>query len=310
MESRTELNRVIWMLWFGGFDNAPEIAQLCVRSWKLRNPDWKVIELNNDNLADYVDRDTLSTLRGLHLPPQKLANLIRLYLISRHGGVWSDATCYCARPLDSWLHDHMDSGFFAFRFHADTWLRNYRLPAILSWRKRAGDKIVANWFLAAVKGNALATRVFDQHLDFFVRNRFKLQSRAERKEGSAERKYAAARAVRIGRLLNRNAKLAQWWTAPLISRTARVYPYFIFHYHFAAIISKDQVCQEQWYRTPVLFADGPLTYIRALVAPITDQQIADLKEGRQPLYKLTWKYRWDLYEEGCFLAYLFRSVPE
>ena|SRR5687768_15223183 len=307
----TELNRVIWMLWFQGFDQAPEIVQLCVRSWKVRNPTWQVIQLSNANLTDYVHPDELALLRSMGLPPQKLANLIRIYLISRHGGVWADATCFCCKPLDNWLPDYMASGFFAYRFHADAWLRGYRRPAIFALRTKAGDKIVANWFLAAVKGNPLATRVYDQHRDFFRRSNFKLQSRVNAGEdGSARRKRAARRAERIGRVLNRNAKLAQWWTSPLITKTARVYPYFIFHYHFARIVSRDPVCKELWARTPVLFAEGPLTYIRALVGPVTDQQIADLTQCKQPFYKLTWKYRWDLYQDGCFLDHLFRSIPE
>ncbi|MBA3342922.1 MAG: hypothetical protein H0T48_13960 [Gemmatimonadaceae bacterium] len=299
MDTETQLNRVIWMLWLQGFDKAPEVVRLCLRSWKTRNPTWQVIELDEENLSDYVDNESLSTLRGLDFMPQKFANLIRLYLISRHGGVWADATCYCCRPLDTWLPEYMNSGFFAFRFRTDTWLRRHADSGISGLRKRAGTKILANFFLAASKGNSLASTFYEKHRDFFVDNKFPLQHTDEGRE----------RVRRIGRVLNRNARVAQWWTLPLIARAAKVYPYNIFHYHFAKTIGENETCRDVWNRTPTFYARGPLRLIRALVSPITDQQIDDLKQETEPLYKLTWKYRHEEFRSGCVLDYLLQSVP-
>ena len=62
--------------------------------------------------------------------PNHRANVLRMELLARHGGVWVDATCFCVRPLDEWLPAQMSSGFFAFA-------------------RPARSRLLANWFLAA-----------------------------------------------------------------------------------------------------------------------------------------------------------------
>ena len=46
--------KTIYILWFQGFDNAPEIVKKCVQSWKYYNPDWTIILLDNTNLNNYI----------------------------------------------------------------------------------------------------------------------------------------------------------------------------------------------------------------------------------------------------------------
>lgn len=299
-EPASELNRVVWMLWLQGFERAPDIVRLCLASWKTRNPTWRVIELSDANLSDYVDADSLASLRAVkNIEVQKFSDLVRLYLICKHGGVWADATCFCCKPLDSWLPDNMTSGFFAFKFQADEWLQSNMssgLSGLVARKKHS--KIIANWFLAARKGNYLACTVHAKHVDLFSKNDF---SRQFQKNG---RKMVK----KLGAILNRNARTAQWWTSPLITRTARVAPYFIFHYHFARIITEDKRCMEIWNRTPLLLASGPLKLIRSLVSPITSAQLADIEEARQPVYKLTWKFETENFSSGCVLDHLIRSV--
>jgi len=298
-QAATELNRVVWMLWLQGFDKAPDVVRLCLRSWKTKNPTWTVVELNRDNLSGYVDSDSLSTLLGLDLPPAKVANLLRLYLMSRHGGVWADATCFCCRPLDDWLPDYMESGFFAFRSKSDAWLRDHMNLSVRALAMRSGARILASWFLASFKGNLLASTVYERHKNYFVKYRFPLQ----------RTKKGRTRLARLERILNRNPRLAQWWTSPLIAGTAKVFPYFIIHYTFAKVVTENRACRDIWNRTPTLLAFGPLRLIRSLVLPITDQQRDDLKNAKEPLYKLTWKYRYEDFREGCVLDYLMQSVP-
>lgn len=280
MPPAKQLNRVVWMLWLQGFENSREIVRLCLHSWKTRNPTWKVVELNEQNLSDYIDSGSLSVLRSLDIRRQTLADLIRMYLISRHGGVWVDATCFCCQPLDNWLHKYMGSGFFAFR------------------NPRA-DRIVSNWFLAATKGNLLASLFYEKHRDFFLKNRFPLQDTPKGKK----------RIKRIGFVLNRNATLAQLWTYPLIIKTLGVYPYFIFHYHFARIVRENAECREIWNRTPPFPADIPRKMnIAGILSPMTDQLLDDLTQARDPLYKLKWHYRQQDFTEGCILDHIMRSI--
>ena len=274
------VERTVWMLWLQGFENAPDIVQVCLRSWKTRNPTWRVVELNEENLSEYIDSASLATLKSLDIKPQKLANLIRLYLISTHGGVWVDSTCFCCQPLDSWLPGYMESGFFAFR-------------------NPGPDRILANWFLAASKGNALASIFYERHRDFFRQNRFPLQHT----QGGRDR------VRKIGSLLNRNAKLAQLWASPLLTKTVKAYPYYIFHYHFARTVSENAVCRDIWNRTPPFSSDGPHRMDRAgILSPMTSQLMEDLVQLKQPLYKLRWKYPPGEFTSGCILDHIMRSL--
>ena len=103
----------IWFLWYQGLSQAPLVVIKCYESWKKYNPDWEVIFLDENNLKNYI---TLS------LPKEKLcelsknhqSNLTRLELLSKYGGVWADATSLCRVPLDNWLEDYTQAGFFAF----------------------------------------------------------------------------------------------------------------------------------------------------------------------------------------------------
>ena len=33
---------------------------------------------------------------------------------SGYGGFWVDATVYCIKPLNEWIHDYITNGFFAY----------------------------------------------------------------------------------------------------------------------------------------------------------------------------------------------------
>lgn len=280
MPPASKLERVVWMLWLQGFENSREIVRVCLRSWKIRNPTWKVVELTEENLSDYIDADSLAVLKSLPIRRQMLADLIRMYLISTHGGVWADASCFCCQPLDSWLPAYMLSGFFAFR-------------------NPGPGRILSNWFLASNKGNLLASTFYQRHRDFFSRNQFPLQQTDKGKK----------RIKQLGFVLNRNATLAQLWTYPLMTRTVGAHPYFIFHYHFARIVRENAGCREVWNKTPFYSADIPRKMNKAgILSPINDELLDDLNQAKTPLYKLKWHYRQTDFRSGCILDHIMRSI--
>jgi hypothetical protein len=129
-----EFPRIVWMVWFQGWDQAPRVARSALRSWRDRNPGWTVQALDTVALARFIPADELATIMGTKAPPEALSDLVRFALLHRYGGVWADATTICARPLDEWLGHAASTGFFAF--------------------DRPGpDRMIATWFLAAAKGS-------------------------------------------------------------------------------------------------------------------------------------------------------------
>lgn len=121
------LPRIVWMYWGQGEAQAPHVVQRCIASWRRLNPDWDIRVLDNDTLREYADISDVPA----HLPPRIHANLLRLRLLARHGGVWTDATTLCHRPLSEWIPLLADqTGFFVFGGpHHDRWFDNWFIAA-------------------------------------------------------------------------------------------------------------------------------------------------------------------------------------
>lgn len=101
----TKSNKTIWMLWWQGIQNAPEIVKACYHSVldNLGNQ-YDVVVLDKNNYKSYVDlpKDISDKILSGKFYFQKgqialqfLSDLIRLSLLIKHGGIWMDATMYC-----------------------------------------------------------------------------------------------------------------------------------------------------------------------------------------------------------------------
>lgn len=119
----------IWMCWWQGLENAPEIVKACVDSVRRNAAGREVIVITEENLAEYVQMPDL--LVGLRqrgvLSRTHISDYLRLDLLSRYGGIWLDSTFFCCRPLKSdvytaplfsikrpgYLHGSIASGYFA-----------------------------------------------------------------------------------------------------------------------------------------------------------------------------------------------------
>lgn len=120
-----------------GWENAPPLVQACLQSWQRRNPTWTVHALTEENLADHLDFAAVyPDVKTAGMPAAALSDMIRVALLSEHGGVWADSTVFCATPLDEWIDDCSRTGFFAFA-------------------RPGPDRLVSSWFLASERDNPL-----------------------------------------------------------------------------------------------------------------------------------------------------------
>ena len=126
--------RIIWIFWGQGWNEAPPITQIALQSWKLLNPSWDVIALDEGTLPQYID----SYEHLHHILEMSLfgfagfSDMVRLHMLRKYGGVWVDSTTICVKPLDDWLFAAInDAGFFAFD-----------RPGI--------DRLLSTWFLSSV----------------------------------------------------------------------------------------------------------------------------------------------------------------
>ncbi len=108
-----EIPQTLWLYWHQGWGNAPSIVKRCLRSWEEKNPTWVIHKLDASTIWNFVHLP--SSLRDEPaLPLCALSDLIRINLLYDYGGVWTDATVFCQRPLDEWIYYAARTGFFAF----------------------------------------------------------------------------------------------------------------------------------------------------------------------------------------------------
>lgn len=299
----------LFMVWLQGWDRAPEVVTHCRRSWEHHNPTWEIHFLDNTNLSDYVDLDDFSHLHDI-LPPNGFSDIVRIYLLKRHGGVWSDATCFCCRPLDEWLYVYLDSGFFAFD-------------------RPAEDRMISSWFLAATPGNRLVETYCRATRNYWLKN-LKLRPTASedrlvdaysRTSGNYWGKNPDLRPVEPDDKLADVLKMPYirslllkrpWlWHTFLFVKVLKLFPYFWFHYLFEYCYRNDRSFRETWDATPKISADIPHRLQNVgLLQPISDQIKQEIDNRTAPLYKLTWKLDDENIPDGSTLDYLKNTLPQ
>lgn len=91
----------IWVLWLQGESQMPPIVKLCLQSIQRNRNDHEVVVLSNNNLKEYIKLPKkISTLyeQG-KISAAHYSDIIRMYLLSRYGGFWMDATMYLISPI-------------------------------------------------------------------------------------------------------------------------------------------------------------------------------------------------------------------
>ncbi|PNG99594.1 hypothetical protein TSOC_014623, partial [Tetrabaena socialis] len=101
LDGTLQIPQRIWTYWDD--DEIPPLVQRCIDSWRRFNPTFTITVLKKETLATYLDVD-LRGLRHANENPAKFSDFVRLHVLSRHGGIWMDASVICQAPLD-WIFD-------------------------------------------------------------------------------------------------------------------------------------------------------------------------------------------------------------
>jgi len=276
-KSKHQLPKKIWFLWLQGYKNMPEIVKKCYESWRKYNEDWETIFLDENNLSEYIDISALLNDRIIPIPRAALSDIIRINLMEKYGGVWVDATCFCCRPLDDWIHNHLNSGFFAFN-----------RPGV--------DRMLSSWFLAAHTGNELA-EIYANTVNQFWQKHKKLTFISQK---ILLRKLFLR--TKLHRYLKKNPPR---WFNWIFLNLLNIYPYYWFHYTFEKLYQKSKVVKNIWDQTPKISADIPhQLWNHGLDQPINEHLQNHIIRKESPLYKLTWKVSEEMFKEGNTLRFL------
>lgn len=130
------MNKNIFLFWMQGLNNAPDVVKRSVESWYVKNPDTNIVLIDRNNIRSYMSGDYVVHDDTNHDYSRQISDLLRLDLMKNYGGVWSDATVFCNKPIHPWLEEQDVEDFFCF---------SYPKP----------DRKLASWFLYANKGSEL-----------------------------------------------------------------------------------------------------------------------------------------------------------
>jgi len=136
--------RKIWTYWDSS-DKLPKFAKICMESWQKYNSDYEITLLTKKNYMGYVNiPEEIATHPNFNDTPTRFSDLVRLYAISEHGGIWMDASILLKAPLDQWLFSRLAelSGFYLDEFTSDP-----QFPVVNSWfiACNRGSQFVRRW---------------------------------------------------------------------------------------------------------------------------------------------------------------------
>lgn len=144
------LNKNIWICWFQGIENAPNIVKKCYESVKRNMPDRKITVITKENMNDYVKFPSYiieKWKKGI-ISNAHFSDLLRLELLISHGGLWIDSTVYLSNEVPKYVFENRLFLYRGMCYADETFLFN-------------------NWFIYAVKDNAYLKTIRDMLFMFW-----------------------------------------------------------------------------------------------------------------------------------------------
>ena len=92
----------IFILWYQGEKNAPDLVKLCISSIKNNSADHDVIVLDNHNLYEWIPKFPKEIERKFDngiFSMQLKSDLIRYSLLEKYNCLWLDATVFVSHPI-------------------------------------------------------------------------------------------------------------------------------------------------------------------------------------------------------------------
>lgn len=88
----------VWICWFQGIEQAPELVQKCYQSVKQNMADKEVVLLTTENMFDYIQfpEFIVEKWKAGIITHTHMTDFMRLELLIRYGGLWLDATVFCS----------------------------------------------------------------------------------------------------------------------------------------------------------------------------------------------------------------------
>lgn len=124
----SEIPKIIWTYWDS--ENLPEFIQKSIENWRKHCIGWDVRVVTPANLKEFLPDVDFSKFRPGDFVQRKV-DLIRLYLIEKYGGLWSDASIAIKRSYDWIIDDAKGYEFIGYYREGSTNKPEY--PVLENW---------------------------------------------------------------------------------------------------------------------------------------------------------------------------------
>lgn len=146
----------IWICWFQGMEQAPEIVKKCYASMTSNIKDREFVVITEENYKNYVTFPSFIQKKyesGI-ISRTHLSDLLRLELLIQYGGTWADSTLYCSgSDIPSYL---LDSDLFLFQ--------------CLKPGLDGHCTSISNWFITAKSNSPILRLTRDLLYDYWEHN--------------------------------------------------------------------------------------------------------------------------------------------
>lgn len=109
----------IWVCWYSGIENAPELVRRCIESIYEHANGHPVNLVTQYNLDSYIDIPSIfkERLNNKEMRLAHFSDVLRIYLLEKYGGLWLDATIFCKKDLPE---QYFTENFFTCKSFART----------------------------------------------------------------------------------------------------------------------------------------------------------------------------------------------
>lgn len=98
----------IWIFWWQGIDNAPEIVKKCITNIINNKGKHKVIVISECNYKNYIDIPDyiFKKVKDGNITLTHFSDIIRTMLLAEYGGIWIDATVFITKELPKEIYNY------------------------------------------------------------------------------------------------------------------------------------------------------------------------------------------------------------
>lgn len=113
----TKNSNIIWICWFQGMENAPQLVKSCYNSLKENLSTKKIIVITTENMDEYINfpEYIITKWQEGAITNTHMTDLLRLELLSKYGGTWIDSTVLCTQKEANIPDYFFDSELFFFQ---------------------------------------------------------------------------------------------------------------------------------------------------------------------------------------------------